>query len=413
MLAVASVLALAALEGYDDEWPKAGVDDLHISPIAGSPFGYLVEGLSRAHLHPPSAAVARKLRRAFGHSRGLLLFRGLDTPSWTSSDMVMLSAIFGSVESAPADGPYESLLGGDERVHVFSKVPSSRVFGRGGAARADPDRYDAATGTPSWHTDQSFRDPPPRASSMLCHATPADGSGATLFASTLLAHAALNATQQERLDGLVGVHSYAQLHACFQRFIAPPSPPPGETCAPGGEPPPPRFLSEAREAALREPARHPIARKHKGTGKKALYIAPHVVARVEAADGTPLAGEPAEVPSGAEPDRAAPLTSPLVDELAVHATAPAFRYRHRWRVGDLVVWDNTATMHAATHVPAERERERVMWRTTILQSSEDIAHKEGWVDASGRRHQPAPIEEEVRRWVPLESQGSYWFPRRK
>jgi alpha-ketoglutarate-dependent taurine dioxygenase len=59
------------------------------------------------------------------------------------------------------------------------------------------------------------------------------------------------------------------------------------------------------------------------------------------------------------------LPGRLVDALSSFATSARFRYRHRWTAGDVVVWDNTATMHAATKVPTESEAERTMWRTTI------------------------------------------------
>jgi len=166
------------------------------------------------------------LRRAFAASHGLLVFRGLE--SWQKEDMLALSGIFGLVEHGDVDGSFETLLEGDDRVHVFSKVPSARVFdgdatsvGAGAsseavdpaaaaaaaaASSADPEQYDASTGQPSWHTDQSFRDPPPRASAMFCVSTPADGSGATLFAGTIAAHAALPEAERARLRQLCAAH---------------------------------------------------------------------------------------------------------------------------------------------------------------------------------------------------------------
>ena len=142
--------------------------------------------------------------------------------------MLALSGIFGLVEHGDVDGSFETLLEGDDRVHVFSKVPSARVFdgdatsvGAGAsseavdpaaaaaaaaASSADPEQYDASTGQPSWHTDQSFRDPPPRASAMFCVSTPADGSGATLFAGTIAAHAALPEAERARLRQLCAAH---------------------------------------------------------------------------------------------------------------------------------------------------------------------------------------------------------------
>ena len=55
----------------------------------------------------------------------------------------------------------------------------------------------------------------------------------------------------------------------------------------------------------------------------------------------------------------------------MHATARAFRYRHAWRAGDYVVWDNMATVHAATRLAASSESERVMWRVTMRDDARD------------------------------------------
>ena len=270
----------------------------------------------------------------------------------------------------------------------------------------DGDQFDAARGTPSWHTDQSFRKPPPRATMMYCVSTPADGSGDTLFASTIAAFTALDPAQQAHLAGLHGVHSYQQLHASFRRLVrVHPTVPPSSneplsaeasepscssasdspaTLSPPSPSPLPSFLSAEREAALTVPSHHPIAWPHRPTGLTALYLAPHVIAAVTyatapatappAAGSAPATAPPAAgsadaqvLPPSAEAlETALPgLPGRLVDALSSFATSARFRYRHRWTAGDVVVWDNTATMHAATKVPTESEAERTMWRTTI------------------------------------------------
>ena len=351
-------------------------------------FGFMVHGLTPVAL--ASEENQRELRLAFAASRGLMLFPGLWT--WSREDMILLSSVFGNIEASPPDGPYETLLHNDTRVHVFHKVPSARVFdGKPPEAEAldsvDGDQFDTARGTPSWHTDQSFRKPPPRASMMYCVSTPADGSGDTLFASTIAAFSALDPAQQAHLAGLHGVHSYQQLHASFRRLVrVHPTGPPSSTEPSSAEaaepscsstsdspatlsPPPPSplpsFLSAEREAALTVPAHHPIAWPHRPTGLTSLYLAPHVIAAVTYATAPPAAGsaDAQVLPPSAE---ALPgLPGRLVDALSSFATSARFRYRHRWTAGDVVVWDNTATMHAATKVPPESEAERTMWRTTI------------------------------------------------
>ena len=54
----------------------------------------------------------------------------------------------------------------------------------------------------------------------------------------------------------------------------------------------------------------------------------------------------------------------LLDELMTHLTRPEFVYIHEWSAGDLVIWDNRCTVHAATWFDADTES-RVMWRTTV------------------------------------------------
>ncbi|KAH8091303.1 taurine catabolism dioxygenase [Aureococcus anophagefferens] len=76
---------------------------------------------------------------------------------------------------------------------------------------------------------------------------------------------------------------------------------------------------------------HPLVRTHPRTGEDALYLSGNFIDRV---DGM-----------GRDESR------PLVDALIAHATSPIYTYRHRWRAGDLVMWDNAATMHAVSTTP--------------------------------------------------------------
>jgi hypothetical protein len=88
---------------------------------------------------------------------------------------------------------------------------------------------------------------------------------------------------------------------------------------------------------------HPLVRTHPRTGEDALYLSGNFIDRV---DGM-----------GRDESR------PLVDALIAHATSPIYTYRHRWRAGDLVMWDNAATMHYAVFDYAAGMA-RTMHRTT-------------------------------------------------
>lgn len=84
------------------------------------------------------------------------------------------------------------------------------------------------------------------------------------------------------------------------------------------------------------PVAHPMVRIHPVTGKKALFVNKHRALGID----------------GMEQDEALRL----IDELYNHATSPAFIYKHKWRHGDLLIWNNVTTMHCATTIPDSEER---------------------------------------------------------
>ena len=89
---------------------------------------------------------------------------------------------------------------------------------------------------------------------------------------------------------------------------------------------------------------HPLVRTHPETGRKALYIGNHA---------THIAGMP--------PAEGAALLA----ELLAHATRPEFVYAHRWRPGDLVMWDNRVLLHRLVLGEGLRRHRRVMHRSTV------------------------------------------------
>ena len=254
---------------------------IELHPLSPS-FGLEVRGITRDDLRIEKAH--KTLRDAFAASRGLLLLRGL---TLTCDELITLSSVFGDVEAAPADGSYESLVDDEGRVHEFATVPSSGVF-QGEACTGDW-QYDAATGKPSWHTDQSFRSPRPLASAMYCLETPGDGVGQTVFCSTVAACEDLPERIRTRLENLRAAHSYEQLSASFQRFA-------GGTA---------KTLTGARKEAL-----------YHLVDDGALYLAPHAISNVVDETGKDIAG------------------SELVDALAAWCTRPEYVHAHAWEPGD-------------------------------------------------------------------------------
>ena len=92
------------------------------------------------------------------------------------------------------------------------------------------------------------------------------------------------------------------------------------------------------------PASHPIVCTHPKTGRKALYVGPHLTDHIE--------------------DVTQEESEKLLGQLYEHALRPEFVYTHQWRIGDLVLFDNRCTMHRRDPFPDDQRR--VMWRTQIF-----------------------------------------------
>jgi taurine dioxygenase len=94
----------------------------------------------------------------------------------------------------------------------------------------------------------------------------------------------------------------------------------------------------------RKPAFHPLIRTHSETGRKALYFDPGKILRIE----------------GLEENE----SNALIDELTGYMIQPDAEYRHQWRKGDIVIWDNRCSYHkAAGDYPPEEDR--IHWRVSI------------------------------------------------
>jgi taurine dioxygenase len=181
----------------------------------------------------------------------------------------------------------------------------------------------------TWHSDVSYRRCPSRCSLLYAKEVPErDGVvlGDTVFANCIAAYEALPAAMKRRLDGLRAIHRYSSRRRIEN------SPRPKLTAA---------QLAETPDVA------HPIVRTHPHTGRKAIYV---------------TAGECVGIEGMPENE-----ALDLIAELDAHCIKPEFLYRHHWRVGDLVMWDNATAMHLAICDYALPER-RLMHRTTVIGS---------------------------------------------
>ena len=173
-----------------------------------------------------------------------------------------------------------------------------------------------------WHTDSSFRHLPAFASILYSRSTPPVG-GHTEFADQRAAYDALSDEVKRQLEGLVAEHSIFNSRARL-----------GFT-----------DFSDDERAAL-PPARQMLVRTLPESGRKSLYLASHA-GRIF---GMPYAEGRA-----------------LIDRLIDHVTQRQFVYTHRWRVHDLVMWDNRCTMHRGTEFDDVRWP-RDMQRATVSDS---------------------------------------------
>ena len=203
---------------------------------------------------------------------------------------------------------------GDEALTDISNVDEN-----GELMKSDDRRRAYALGNRLWHTDASFQDPPGRYSMLHARVLP-EVSADTEFADMRAAYDSLNEQARQELEGLSAHHSIAHSRQTL-----------------GFE------FSKEEEEKLKG-AVHPLVRTNPRTGRRSLYLASHA---------SRIVGWP--VPEGRL----------FLRELTEHATQPRFVYRHAWRPGDLVIWDNLATMHRATRFDDTRHRRELRRVTTL------------------------------------------------
>lgn len=220
--------------------------------------------------------------------------------------LVRFAARFGEAEPGPSQ---DNLLPG---------LPQVSVVSNGAKEGRTPGMVRDGT---HWHSNQSYKPAPPLATLLYGVQCPPEG-GDTEFINM---YSVLNALPVEKrlfAEKLRAVHDrnfrHAELH-------------PGSA----------RLAPEQSERT--PPVEHPLVRVHPVTGRKTLFVAKDMVSRI------PGMG-PAE-------------SRQLIDELEAFATQPRFIYSHRWRKGDLVVWDNRCTLHRMT--PFDNRYVRTLHRIQV------------------------------------------------
>jgi alpha-ketoglutarate-dependent 2,4-dichlorophenoxyacetate dioxygenase len=269
-----------------------------------------VRGAGLAEVVASDDAYAR-VREAF-EEHSVLLFR--DQPV-TDELQATYSRRFGPLETAKA-----ASLGEGTPYSILTNIDRAS----GGLVPPGHKEELRAKANQLWHTDSCFKIPPALASVLSARVVPPSG-GETEFASTRLAWDRLTPSLRARLEHAVAWHDYAHSRGKIARELA-----------------------SDREKSTLPPVSWRMRWRNPANARDSLYIASHTYA----IDGMP--DETAQA---------------LIEELTALATAQGHTWQHRWRAGDVIMWDNRAVLHRGRPWPSDQPRHMV--RTTISATDAD------------------------------------------
>jgi alpha-ketoglutarate-dependent 2,4-dichlorophenoxyacetate dioxygenase len=290
------------------------IEAMPLSP----PFGAEIRGADLRRPVPPAllAEIAAALDRY-----AVLVFKDqhLDDAA-----MLAFSRLLGPVEALP----YYSGEAGKARSEIGD---ISNLDSEGGVQSPDDPRQQFLAANLLWHTDGSYKTVPVKYTLLSAREVPPAG-GETEFADLRAAYDALPETRRLALEGLIAEHDL--FHSRAQAGFA-------------------GFTDQVRRTL--PPVRQVLVRRLLRSGRKTLYLASHAKGIVGWSDD---AGRK------------------LLAELMAFATEPRFVYRHRWTVGDLVLWDDRCTMHRLRPFDSLRHRRRLR-RTTVADVASTLAQAVG------------------------------------
>jgi alpha-ketoglutarate-dependent taurine dioxygenase len=253
---------------------------------------------------PLTEAGRERLLAAFA-AHPVLVFRG---QKLTKDQQYAFTLNFGEIEGAHVNRLIDAK--NYTPVHTVSNLDSE----------GNPSEVLRERGNYYWHSDKSYHAVPSLMTMLHAVELPPKG-GETQFANTAKAYAALPEEDKALVAALRAIHSWEASR--IQSNSRP---------------------ATAEQMAERPPVDHPVVRTHPDTGAKVLYLGNHASHIV----GWPL--EQGQV---------------LMRRLLAHATQAPFVYTHRWRQGDLVLWDNRCSVHRALPHEAMGTHRRVLHRTVV------------------------------------------------
>jgi alpha-ketoglutarate-dependent 2,4-dichlorophenoxyacetate dioxygenase len=243
---------------------------------------------------------------------GVLVFR--NQPFTDAEQLAFAQRFDGTLHAKPGAAALGANRFGNDAVADISNVDNS-----GRILAADDRKRAYSLGNRLWHTDASFQDPAGRYSMLSARVIPGVNAN-TEFADMRAAYDALDDAVKKTLEGVKVHHTITRSREILG------------------------FEFSAEEKQKLKGAIHPITRVNPRTGRKSLYLAAHAARIIEwpVADGLLF-----------------------VMELMEQATQRPFVYSHQWRDGDLVIWDNLATMHRATAFDDSKHHRELRRVTTI------------------------------------------------
>jgi alpha-ketoglutarate-dependent 2,4-dichlorophenoxyacetate dioxygenase len=281
---------------------------MDIVPL-GRGFAAELRGVTLADIAADDASY--KAARAAFEQHSVLVLRGQEV---TDEGQIAFSRRFGPLEVTPAASE-----GAGTHLVILSTIDKD-----GKVVPADHRLALRNKANQLWHADSTFKSVPALASVLSGRIMPAQG-GETEYVSTRLAWERLPPATQKRIENLFAWHDYSHSR--------------GKIAA--------NIVTGAERAAL-PPQCWRMVWKNPVNGRGALYVASHAYAIEGMEDGA---------------------AQKLLAELIEAATAPGLSYEHAWRNGDVVMWDNRATLHRGRPWPAHEAR--VMVRTTISATDAD------------------------------------------
>ena len=263
--------------------------------------GAQIEGVS---VSEPLSDVQTAIIKKIWHEHHIVLLREQNAEP---REIIQFAGNFGDLDNH-ASTPYYRLENFPQLMEITTRPINGRPSETRNVGR-------------NWHSDYSYTQRPAAASMLFC-VEPAPVGGDTMFCNMVKAYETLSKPMQKIVDELHSVYDISLTAGLFQRD--------------------PKEVEETRK--LNPPIAHPTVRVHPESGKKALYVSERV---------SHFHGMTSEE------------SKPLINYLCYHATRPENVYRHVWRAGDLLCWDNRTTMHMAL-ADFDLTQTRHMLRATLL-----------------------------------------------